>query len=235
MNSRRFNRFRLWLPVALLLSATCSGCSSARPEWIQNMAFWEGTKDTDPLGTLAPKQQMTELQELRAALPEKPAEEHRVKAAELAQRYRNESDPLLRAQVVRTIARCASPEAGDTLRAALQDSERDVRIAACEGWGEHGGPQAAGLLGQAVRRDKSPDVKLAAARGLGKLKDPEVATMLAPALDDPDPALQYRAVQSLRESTGKDFGDSVAAWREFVRGGAPQEISTAQRMKLDYF
>ena len=33
----------------------------------------------------------------------------------------------------------------------------------------------------------------------------------------------------------KDFGDNVAAWREFTRGGTPKEISTAQRMKLEYF
>jgi hypothetical protein len=39
----------------------------------------------------------------------------------------------------------------------------------------------------------------------------------------------------LRSAADKDFGDDVNAWREFVQGGAPAEISTVQRMKLDYF
>jgi HEAT repeat protein len=234
MNSRRFGALRLTALIAAL-SAACPGCSTARPDWIQKVAFWESKPDVDPRGTLAPKLQMEQLQELRTQLPEMPQTEQQAKATELAQRYRNESDALIRAQIVRTIARCGSLDSADTLRSALLDSERDVRIAACEGWGEHGGPQAAGQLGQVLRKDKSKDVRIAAARALGKLKDPEVVAMLSPALDDPDPALQFRAVQSLREATGKDFGDSVASWREFVRGGAPKEISTAQRMKLDYF
>jgi HEAT repeat protein len=219
----------------LVVTTACFGCSST-PDWMQSMAFWNSDDDKDPRGTLSPKLQMEQLQALREELPALPTDQHAAKAAELAQRYRNESDPLLRAQIARTIARCANPAAAETLSAALYDSERDVRIAACEGWGDHGGPQAAPLLGHTIRKDKSTDVRIAAARALGKLKDdPQVVQMLAPALDDPDPALQYRAVQSLREATGKDFGDGVAGWREFARGGAPKEISTVQRMKLDYF
>lgn len=221
---------------ALVVAATtaCLGCSS-QPEWVKSLAFWQGTNDVDPRGTLAPKLQMEQLQELRETLPGLPPDQQAAKAMELSQRYRVETDPLLRAQVVRAISRCAHPAAGETLSAALHDSDRDVRRAACEGWGDHGGPQAPVLLGQAIRKDKSMDVRIEAARALGKLKDPEVVQMLAPALDDPDPALQYRAVQSLRQSTGKDFGDNVVSWREFANGGRPEEISTAQRMKLDYF
>jgi hypothetical protein len=41
------------------------------------------------------------------------------------------------------------------------------------------------------------------------------------ALDDPDPALQRRAVESLRQVTGRDFGNDVVAWRTYVQGGEP--------------
>ena len=86
------------------------------------------------------------------------------------------------------------------------------------------------------RRPTCVDVRLAAGRALGQLGGDDAVAALRPALDDPDPALQYRAMQSLREITGKDFGDNVVSWREYVRGeGAPAEISLVDRMKLQAF
>jgi HEAT repeat protein len=178
---------------------------------------------------------MEQLQKLQAEIPAMSPEAQQAQAADLAQRYRNESDPILRAQIVRTIACCGSPAAGETLSSAARDTDRDVRIACCDAWAVHGGPQATPSLATMLRHDRSNDVRMAAARSLGRLSGPEVVEALAPALDDPDPALQYRAVHSLRKATGKDFGDNVSAWREFVHGGSPAEISTAQRLKLDYF
>jgi hypothetical protein len=54
------------------------------------------------------------------------------------------------------------------------------------------------------------------------------------ALDDADPALQHRAVQSLERVSGEDFGDSVPAWRQYVRGepvNAPEPPSIAERFR----
>lgn len=201
--------------------------------WMHD-AFW-GKPDSDPSGAPAPRELVEQLQTMQEEIPQMPPEQQQAKAAELAQRYRNESDPILRAQIVRTIARCGSPVAAETLSAALGDSDRDVRIICCDAWAYHGGPLAVPQLSKTLRLDKSNDVRMAAARSLGSLKGPEVVEALAPALDDPDPALQYRAIQSLRKSTGKDFGDDVNSWREFAHGGAPAEISTVQRLKLDYF
>lgn len=202
-------------------------------QWLHN-AFW-GKPDADPSGAPTPRELMTQLHTLQQEIPAMTPEAQHAQALELAQRYRNESDPILRAQLVRTIAGCGSPTAGETLAAALGDSDRDVRRIACNAWADHGGPQAVPNLARVLRHDKSSDVRIEAARSLGRLKGSDVVEALAPALDDPDPALQFRAVQSLRSATDKDFGDDVNAWREFVQGGAPAEISTVQRMKLDYF
>lgn len=202
-------------------------------EWLHN-AVW-GKPDVDPSGAPAPREVMLQLQTLQQAIPAMSPEAQQTQAADLAQRYRNESDPILRAQIVRTIAYCGSPAAGETLSAAGRDSDRDVRIACCDAWAAHGGPQAVPSLADLLRHDKSLDVRMAAARCLGRMSGPEAVQALAPALDDPDPAMQYRAVQSLRNATGKDFGDNVGVWREFVQGGSPAEISTVQRLKLDYF
>ena len=40
--------------------------------------------------------------------------------------------------------------------------------------------------------------------------------MLARALEDPDPAVQYRVVDSLRQVSGRDLGNDVNAWRAWA-------------------
>jgi hypothetical protein len=52
-------------------------------------------------------------------------------------------------------------------------------------------------------------------------------------LDDPDPAMQYRAVMSLRQVTGQNFGNDVARWKAYVKGEPPpasKPVSIANRL-----
>ena len=44
---------------------------------------------------------------------------------------------------------------------------------------------------------------------------------LGEALADADPAMQYRAVLSLKQATGKDLGNSVDRWQQYVKGEQP--------------
>ena len=44
---------------------------------------------------------------------------------------------------------------------------------------------------------------------------------LAIALQDPSPALQYRAMESLKKVSGRDLGHDVVAWRNFIESAAP--------------
>lgn len=227
------------LALAALALGSATGCSGhSVPLWVRQMSF--NKEDVDPRGNLAPYKVVDAMRNEKEQISSWPAARQEAKAAELAAMFKNEGDPLVRREIVRTIAMCGSTNAGATLTAALQDGERDVRIAACDAWADHGGPQAVPSLSSVLRQDRSADVRMAAARAMGRIKGPEVAQALGRALEDPtqmmqDPAMQYRVVQSLRESTGKDFGDNVSAWREFIQGGTPPEISTTQRMKLDYF
>ncbi len=43
------------------------------------------------------------------------------------------------------------------------------------------------------------------------------------ALTDPEPALQFRAMESLAEVTGRDYGHDARKWQAFLRGGSPAE------------
>lgn len=213
-----------------------AGCSNtqARPEWIRKITFWE-KEEIDPRGNLAPYKRLAALRETKKKVPDMPQAEQQALAAKWADEYRVESDPMVKAQLVRSIALCGSPVAGEILDEASRDSDREIRIAACDAWVLHGGPQMVPTLSNLWRTDPALDVRLAAGRGLGKAKGPDVVQALAAGLEDPNPSIQYRAVFSLREATGKDFGDDANAWREFVHGGEPKEISTARRLKLEYF
>ena len=82
--------------------------------------------------------------------------------------------------------------------------------------------------------DVSHDVRLASARALGKIKDQRAVAALGDALADSDPAMQYRAVLSLKEITGQDLGNNVDRWRQYVKEGHPlqaQPTSMADRLK----
>ena len=120
---------------------------------------------------------------------------------------------------------------GKVLAAGINDKDRNVRIAACEAWGVRGGPEATAVLGTALSHDAEFDVRMAAARGLGKVAHPNAIAPLGQALDDPDPAMQRRAMLSLKTASGRDYGGDVSAWREFVNGRQPaeREESFAQR------
>jgi HEAT repeat protein len=187
------------------------------------------------VGVTPPYERMRELRALgRTAHTANPAQRELV-SGELADEIRDERDPLLRAQIVRTLAGYPTEKAAMVLRNALEDSSSEVRMAACEAWGQRGGPEAVKLLGERVGSDTNGDVRLAAARALGETRDPGAVAGLAVALEDQDPALQYRAVLSLREVTGKDFGNDVNRWQQYVKGQTPEPdsgpTSIAQRLR----
>lgn len=217
-----------------------SGCSStrARPEWIQTMAFWDKKEVDKAYQGQIPAKRVEVLRETAKTMPARSQAEQQAKAEEWAKAYRDEADPFIRAELLRAIASCGSPVAGETLGRGQQDPDKSVRIAACEAWAKHGGPTSIAQLSEITRKDANIDVRLAAVRSLGVVgpqnKDAALAA-LASSLDDNDPAIQYRTIQSMRLISGKDFGDDVNAWRDFAKGGSPAEISVVQRAKLDVF
>ena len=141
----------------------------------------------------------------------------------MAASIRTEKDPLIRLEIIRTLGRYPGPAADAILKAALSDPEARVRVAACEAWGKRNDAQAVALLSEALRSDVDADVRLAAAKALGETKNPAAVAALGEALTDSDPAMQYRAVLSLKQATGKDLGNSVERWQQYVKGERPEE------------
>jgi hypothetical protein len=142
-------------------------------------------------------------------------------AQQLADIARRDPSPLLRREAVLTLSVFPASAADDVLREAGDDPDTIVRLAAVQAWGRRSGPDAATMLASILGRDQDQDVRIAATKELEKFNDPGTVQALAGALDDSDPALQYRAMQSLKAVTRRDYGNNVAAWREYLRGGTP--------------
>jgi HEAT repeat protein len=75
------------------------------------------------------------------------------------------------------------------------------------------------VLRERLASDSDVDVRLAAAESLGTIRDPASMAALAAALDDRDPAMQHRAVQSLRQIAPNDLGNDADRWRQYVKDG----------------
>jgi HEAT repeat protein len=148
-------------------------------------------------------------------------EEREQAAQQLGARLQQERSPTMKRELVRTLGRLQTPMADAALKMALADPDPVIRRTAVEGWGARRTPQAVEELGRTISSDTDLDVRMAAAKALGTFNDRAAIESLGVALDDPDPAMQYCAIQSLRTATGRDYGGDVAAWRQVVQGIEP--------------
>jgi hypothetical protein len=203
------------------------GCSSQGLRSLrESCPFRRRFSDKVP-GVRAPGERIATLRKMRQKAGwAKPEEQQRI-SAELAAAYQAEEDPLIRVEIVRAIGRYPTAAAASVLRAALDDSEADVRQVACEAWGRRGGPEGTAELARVLSSDVDKDVRLTAARALGETGDRGAVAALGEVLAERDPAMQYVAVQSLREVTGEDLGNDVSRWREYVQREAPPSSEPA--------
>jgi len=215
-----------------LLALGLAGCASL--DGSSGGPPFEGHAADDLPEVPSPAERIASLRKLAREAPRTDAEEKQRIALELAESIRTEEDPLIRTEIIRTLGAYRGEVSGGVLRAALDDPDIEVRTAACEAWGHRGGAEAASVLGGVLDGDLDTDVRLAAARALGRSKDPAAVAALGRALEDNDPALQYRAVLSLRKVTGENFGNDVSRWQQYVAGQVPKPAeapSLAERLR----
>ena len=222
-----------WLVLIVCLGLVAGqGCASGGD--LEKLAFWKKKKEEPQVGPVveSPIERGKKLKELVEQAPKmSPAEQEKV-VEDLVLQLQKEEIAQMRIRLLQTLGAFPQPAAIAMLSAGLKDSDRDVRIICCETVGKHKPPDSAKLLMEVLTSDTEIDVRIAAARALGEFKDdPAAIAALGTALDSNDPAMQYRAVQSLRKTTGKTYGDDINTWREYVKGTNPPEPSVATRIK----
>ena len=212
-----------------ILALLLPGCADM-PAWVP----FQGPRSDDVPGVVTPAAKIAQLKNLSSEAAKSDQDSRHRVVGQLVAAIRSETDSLIRAEIIRTLGDYPDSAADPVLKAAINDPDADVRIAACEAWGKRGNAQAAELLVPVLSSDVSQDVRLAAARALGKIKDPQAVAALGEALTDSNPAMQYRAVLSLKQVTGQDLGNNVDRWRQYVKEEHPipaQPTSMAERLK----
>jgi hypothetical protein len=152
-----------------------------------------------------------------------PPEELRRVAGELTRLIREDRNTLLRTAAVRSLGAFPLELSREGIQVAATDSEPRLREVATTALGRLGDPASIGMLAAMVQNDDNLDVRLAASQELSRFSDPLAIQALGSALEDPDPALQFRAVQSLQRASGRDYGRDLELWRAYVRGENPPE------------
>lgn len=218
-----------YFSLVLLLAAglLSSGCAGG---WLATHGPWAKKNEKDEIpGIKTADQRIEEMKKLAEKAKEKSPEEQQHISEKLAHQIEKEQDPLVRQQIVLTLAAYPTPLAGKVLQAALNDPETDVRMASCKAWGIRGGRESVERLSTPLNDDANIDVKLAAARALGQTKDSSAVPVLANILADADPALRNRAIESMKTVSGKDFGGDVSAWRQYAETGQAKDTQTATK------
>lgn len=232
MNDRRS---RCLLLVGCSILCLVLGCSGSRPrQQFDRLLGRENLEKKAALGIETPSQRIVELRELAQEAPERPQAEQEQVALQIAHSIKSELDPLVRSEMIRALASFQTASAQSVLIAGLQDPETQVRVACCESLGQRQGTEVITALGETLANDTDIDVRLAAARSLGETGDSAAIKSLGVALEDTNPALQYRAVESLQALTGGNYGYDVNAWREYVSGTAaepPAPPTLAERLR----
>ncbi len=223
MDSTRTKNKKLWAATFSLVTVIVVGCAG-KPLWLDVVALnpmvrekWAADEQLGP--TFYAKRD--ELRAVRESIPLMTAEQQERLVSQLSEVLQQEENDLLRREAVLTLGYTSTASAVPALRAALSDPEADVRGGACQAWAQRGGRDAATALAQVIGSDQDADVRITAVSELRRFRGPVVLQALSLALDDNDPALQYAAVQSLREVGDSDYGNSVYAWREYLRGNNP--------------
>ncbi len=185
------------------------------------------------VGITTPAQRIQMLRELQQTAAKKSPEQQVKICDDLNKQIQNEQDPLIRRHIIRTFGFYNTPVSSTVLKAAINDSDSTVRLAACEAWGRRGGKEAADILLGVLASDTDLDVRLAAARAVGKTHDPSSVGNLAECLTDGNPAIQFRVATSLKEVSGKDYGTDINRWRAYAKGEttADPPVSLVDRFK----
>lgn len=208
-----------------LIGAAAGGCAS----WTPFTDPRQAARERELYGPTADQRVTALAADAKAARSAGPAGQQEF-TDRLVSEMLGEHDPRVRCRILEVAADFDTPAAVAICKGALQDPDDTVRMEACAVWARRGGPEAVPLLAARSTADTELDVRLRALRMLGELGDERAIPVLAKALEDPDPAVQYRAVGALKQVSGRDLGNDVNRWREWAADpeGSAAEWSIAE-------
>lgn len=126
----------------------------------------------------------------------------------------NEKIIQLRVHALHALGEINNQSAENQILQSLKDPEAEVRIAAVQALARRRTSSAGQELVRIIRSDTDKDVRGTAIRALASYPGDPTVDVLAEVLQEPEPALQYAAMQSLDAVTGSDIGINVTEWKK---------------------
>jgi hypothetical protein len=145
----------------------------------------------------------------------------------------HDESPEMRRLAVVAAGKCAGQDAFGLVSQGLKDDSLKVRLAACEMLGNRNDEATTRLLAEVAGSTSDLDVRNAAYAALGKHRSKVAVDALKVALTSRDPATRSLAVESLRGSTGRNYGDDPQAWIAALDGQdvPEQSVQIADRVR----
>ncbi|MDG1510857.1 MAG: HEAT repeat domain-containing protein [Mariniblastus sp.] len=156
----------------------------------------------------------------------------------LAEIVRRNSILLHRIYAVKLLGQLDCPASLQALQEATENSNSEIRIAAIGSLEQLPADESLPRLQEILMDDSNTDVRLAAARAIGEFSGEQAIAAVAVALDDQDPALQRRVMQSLEKISGEPLGIDLVAWEQYVKATTSDRIAPTRKLNStldDYF
>lgn len=174
-----------------------------------------------------------ELSKLVRMMPTLPPERQAYWSEHLRQVMEHDTSPEMRRLAVLACGTTNLPQATELLAEGIKDDSLKVRLATCEVLGRRSDSESTRLLAETAGSTTDGDVRNAAYAALGNHQGPMAIDALRLALEDRDPATRSLAVESLRSTTGKNYGDDPDVWLAALDGQdvPEQPVQIAERLK----
>lgn len=146
-------------------------------------------------------------------------------AEQLEKLIETDQSPEMRRLAVRAASRMDVPQAMSMIEQGLDDASLKVRMEACHALGRRSGDDATRMLVATIGTDTDLDVQHAALEALAKHDNSISRDALQLALSDRNPATRTLAIDSLREVTGRNYGDDPKVWIAALNGQEIDEVT----------
>ncbi len=220
-------------------------------EYIAKLPLFEARSDKIP-GLMSPLERKEAIREKGKKGKKASEADKEMIVAQLMVEYRTSPDRNMRRESVDAMAKIPYSKRDQYMKEILNDEDSFVRISALEALGAMNTLSQEELVAifiEHLKRDPDKDVRLTSVRLLGQsfpwqspksAISPElrntVLAALGDALYDKISAVRYESMQSLHRVAGKDFGNDINRWIQYVQyvkgetSDAPRERSFAEKL-----
>lgn len=137
-----------------------------------------------------------------------------------------DESPEMRRIAIHAAGRSSHPQAIEVVRQGTKDESTKVRMEACKSLQRLGTDDAALMLAETIGSETDLDVRHAAMKSLGGFQNKIAVDSLRLVLTDRNPATRGLAMESLRTSTGENYGDDPQAWIAALDGKPTEPVPT---------